>query len=45
MKKIENELVAFLMDEAERFEANYPDELYERGSALAVQELCYRFGK
>ena len=39
------ELVPFLMDEAERFRFDYPDELYERGPVLAVQELCYRFGK
>ena len=39
----EVELIPFLMDEAERFEDNYPDELYERGPVLAVQELYYRF--
>ena len=36
-------MIDFLIEEAERFEREYPDETYDQGSALAVQELSVRF--
>ena len=36
-------MIDFLIEEAERFEREYPDETYDQGPALAVQELSVRF--
>ncbi len=33
-------MIPFLMDEARRMEKEYPDEFYDQGPALAVQELA-----
>ncbi|MBQ7774458.1 MAG: hypothetical protein IJ379_00920 [Lachnospiraceae bacterium] len=41
----EVELIPFLMNEATRFEKEYPNEHYDQGPALAVQELAARFFK
>lgn len=37
------EMIPFLMEEARRFESRYPDETYDQGPALAVQELAARY--
>ena len=39
----EPELIPFLMERAEFYEWEYPEESFERGPALAVEELYYRF--
>ena len=36
-------MIDFLIEEAKRFEREYPDETYDQGVALAVQELSVRF--
>ena len=36
-------MIDFLIEEAKRFEREYPDETYDQGAALAVQELSVRF--
>lgn len=35
--------IPFLMEEAERMEKEYPNEYYDQGPALAVQELAVRY--
>lgn len=35
--------IPFLMEEARRMEKEYPDEYYDQGPALAVQELAVRY--
>ena len=35
-------MILFLMEEAERMEKEYPNEYYDQGPALAVQELAAR---
>lgn len=37
------DLIPFLMDEAERFKWDYPEENFERGPLLAIEELYHRF--
>lgn len=37
------EYIPFLMQEAKRLEQNYPQETYDQGPTLAVQELAVRF--
>lgn len=37
------ELIPFLMKEAERYEREYPFEMFERGPVLAVEDLYDRF--
>lgn len=41
----EVDLIHFLIEQAERYEFEYPEENFERGPALAVEELYYRFIK
>jgi len=41
--RCEKELIPFLISEAERFERYYPDETFDQGPVLAVQELAERF--
>ena len=36
-------MIDFLMSEAERLENEYPDESFDQGPTLAVQELAVRF--
>lgn len=36
-------MIPFLMEEAERMEKEYPNEYYDQGPALAVQELAVRY--
>lgn len=38
----EKSLIPFLMEEAKRMEREYPDETYDQGPVLAVQELAER---
>ena len=35
-------MISFLMEEAERMEKEYPNEYYDQGPVLAVQELSAR---
>ncbi len=35
-------MIPFLINEARRMEKEYPDETYDQGPALAVQELVNR---
>lgn len=35
--------IPFLMEEARRMEKEYPDEYYDQGPELAVQELAVRY--
>lgn len=37
------DMIEFLIKEAERFERDYPNESFDQGPALAVQELAVRF--
>lgn len=39
----EVDTIPFLMQEAKRFEREYPDEDYDQGPVLAVQELAVRY--
>ena len=39
----ETDMIEFLIKEAERFEREYPNEFFDQGPALAVQELATRF--
>lgn len=39
----EVEMIPFLMEEAQRFEREYPEEAYDQGPMLAVQELAVRY--
>lgn len=39
----DKELIPFLINEAKRFERLYPDETFDQGPTLAVQELACRF--
>lgn len=36
-------MIPFLMEEAERMEKYYPNEYYDQGPMLAVQELAVRY--
>lgn len=36
-------MIPFLMEEARRMEREYPDEFYDQGPTLAVQELAVRY--
>ena len=38
----ETDMIEFLIKEAERFEREYPNESFDQGPALAVQELATR---
>lgn len=37
------EIIPFLMEQARRMEKEYPNEYYDQGSTLAVQELAARY--
>lgn len=37
------DMIEFLIKEAERLEREYPNESFDQGPALAVQELAVRF--
>lgn len=39
----EKSLIPFLIEEAKRMEREYPDETYDQGPVLAVQELANRY--
>ncbi|MGN1113124.1 MAG: hypothetical protein ACI4RP_07965 [Acutalibacteraceae bacterium] len=39
----EKELVPFLINEAKRMERDYPEESFDQGPAIAVEELAVRF--